>query len=211
MNRFRAVLAAGVSIGLVATAVAQQPAGVPQPVAAAAAAQQVRSGEYKLDQAHAKIVWSVSHFGFSTYYGEFTEFDAKLKLDSANPAASRLEATIDTASIDGHDEALEKHLRSADFFDTETHPGASFVSTQIRPTSATTADVTGNFTMLGVTKPLTLKVTFNKAGENMQGVYVAGFSAEGAVKRSDYGMTYGTPGLGDEVRLIISGEFNPAA
>lgn len=178
---------------------------------AAAAQAPVRAGAYALDKAHAKIIWSTSHFGFSTYYGEFTDFDAKLSLDPANPANSKLAVTVDTASVNGHNEALETHLKSADFFDVAKHPTATFVSTRVTPTGATTADVTGNFTLLGVTRPLTLKVSFNKAGENMAKTYVAGFSAEGTVKRSDYGMTYGVPALGDEVKLTFSGEFNPAA
>lgn len=179
--------------------------------AAAPAASQVRAGAYALDKAHAKIIWSTSHFGFSTYYGEFTDFDAKLNLDPANPANSKLSVTVQTASVNGHNPALEKHLQSADFFDVAKHPTATFVSTKVAPTSATTADVTGNFTLLGVTKPLTLKVTFNKAGENMAKTYVAGFSAEGVVKRSDFGMNYAVPGVSDDVKLLISGEFNPAA
>ena len=68
--------------------------------------------------------------------------------------------------------------------------------------------MTGDFTLLGVTKPLTLKVTFNKAAENMAKKYTTGFSAEGVVKRSDYGMTYAVPAVSDEVKLVISGEFN---
>jgi polyisoprenoid-binding protein YceI len=179
--------------------------------AAAPAAAQVRAGAYALDKAHAKIIWSTSHFGFSTYYGEFTDFDAKLNLDPANPANSKLSVTVQTASVNGHNPALEKHLQSADFFNVAQHPTATFVSTKVQPTSATTADVTGDFTLLGVTKPLTLKVTFNKAGENMAKTYVAGFSAEGVVKRSEFGMNYAVPGVSDDVKLLISGEFNPAA
>ncbi len=192
-----------------------QPAAAPTTAiaaqAATAAQAPVRAGAYTLDKAHAKIIWSASHFGFSTYYGEFTDFDAKLNLDPARPANSKLSVTVNTASVNGHNEALETHLKSADFFDVAKHPTATFVSTRVTPTSATTADVTGNFTLLGVTKPLTLKVTFNKAGDNMAKVYTAGFSAEGTVKRSDYGMTYAVPGVSDEVKLTISGEFNQAA
>ena len=189
-----------------------QPVAAPIAQSAAAAAQApVRAGAYALDKSHAKIVWSTSHFGFSTYYGEFTDFDAKLSLDPANPANSKLNVVVQTASVNGHNEALETHLKSADFFDVAKHPTATFVSTRVTPTGATTADVTGNFTLLGVTRPLTLKVTFNKAGENMAKTYVAGFSAEGIVKRSDYGMTYAVPAVGDEVKLTFSGEFNPAA
>ena len=204
MRKIALAATAAAAILVSAHAVAQDS---PPPAAAAS----VRAGAYTLDKAHAKIVWSTSHFGFSTYYGEFTDFDAKLSLDPANPANSKLNVVVQTASVNGHNEALETHLKSADFFDVAKHPTATFVSTRVTPTGATTADVTGNFTLLGVTRPLTLKVTFNKAGENMAKTYVAGFSAEGIVKRSDYGMTYAVPAVGDEVKLTFSGEFNPAA
>ena len=179
-------------------------------VAEAQATPQVRAGDYRLDKSHAKILWSVSHFGFSTYYGEFTDFDAQLRIDPANPQASRLTARIATASIATHNEALDTHLKSPDFFDVANHGEARFVSTNVRPTGATTAEVTGQFTMLGQTRPLTLDVTFNQAGDNMAGVYTAGFSASGKIRRSDYGMRYGLPAVGDEIALTISGEFNPA-
>jgi polyisoprenoid-binding protein YceI len=172
-------------------------------------APQIRAGDYKLDQSHAKIVWSVSHFGFSTYYGEFTDFDARLKLDPTRPESSRLVATIATSSVATHDDALDTHLKSADFFDVANHREARFESTRVRLTSPGTAEVTGNFTMLGQSRPLTLDVTFNRAGDNMAGVYTAGFSATGTIKRSDYGMSYGLPAVGDEIALRISGEFNP--
>lgn len=182
-----------------------------QPASAAAqAAPQVRAGDYKLDKSHAKILWSVSHFGFSTYTGEFTGFDARLTLDPARPELSRLSATIAIPSVATHNDALDTHLRSADFFDAAAHPTATFISTAVRPTGPRTAQVTGDFTLRGVTRPLTLDVVFNAAGDNMGGTYTAGFSATGAIRRSEYGMSYGVPAVGDEIELRISGEFNPA-
>lgn len=153
----------------------------------------------------------MSHFGFSTYYGEFTDFDARLTLDSANPERSRLAVTVNTPSVATHNDALDAHLKGADFFDVANQPTATFTSTAVRRTGPTTAEVTGDFTMLGRTRPLTLNVTFNAAGENMGGVYTAGFSATGTVKRSDYGMNYALPALGDDIALQISGEFNLAS
>ena len=171
----------------------------------------VRSGTYQLDKSHAKIHWTVSHFGFSEYTGEFTDFDARLMLDAAQPERSRLTLTVSTPSVATHDEALDAHLKNEDFFDVANHPTATFNSTAINRTGANSALVTGDFTMLGQTRPLTLNVTFNKAGDNMAGVYTAGFSATGTVKRSAYGMTYGAPALGDDITLRISGEFNPVS
>ncbi len=206
----RIVVAALISVTAVtgAHAITQQ-----QPAAASRqAAPAPRSGSYALEKSHAKIVWAANHFGFSTYYGEFTDFDAKLTLDAAAPERSTLNVTVAIPSVDTHNDALDKHLATADFFDAANHPTATFVSTQVRRTGATTADVTGNFTLRGVTKPLTLKVTLNGAGESpVSKAYTVGFSAEGTVKRSGFGMTYGIPGVADDVKLLISGEFNPAA
>ena len=178
---------------------------------ASAAAPAARSGDYRLDKSHAKIVWGISHFGFSTYYGEFTGFDAKLKLDAANPANSSLQATIDIGSVSTNDAKLDAHLKAADFFDAAKFPTATYVSTAVHRTGAKTAHVVGTLPLHGVTKPVDLNVTFNAAGENFAKTYVAGFSAEGVIKRSDFGMTTYLPGLGDEVSLKISSEFNPAA
>ena len=189
-----------------ATAIAQ---GANGQAAASLPAPAVRSGNYALDKSHAKIIWGISHFGFSTYYGEFTDFDARLTLDAARPANSRLSVTIDTGSVSTNDAKLDAHLKNADFFDVERYPTATYTSTAVHRTGATTAHVVGNLTLHGVTRPVDLNVTFNGAGENIAKAYVAGFSAEGRIKRSDFGMTTYLPGLGDEVTLKISGEFNP--
>lgn len=214
-NYFLAVgAAAAISTAAALVAPAQAPfaahAALAAAPAATAAQPAVRSGAYKLDKAHAKLLWSVSHFGFSTYTGEFTDFDAILTLDAASPERSRLAVSVAVPSVATHNEALDAHLKSGDFFDAANHPRATFVSKQIVRTGARTARVAGDFTLLGRTRPLALDVVLNGAGDNMGGVYTAGFSATGTVRRSDYGMTYGLPSVGDEIELRISGEFNPA-
>ena len=174
-------------------------------------APEVRAGAYTLDKSHAKILWSTSHFGFSTYHGEFTKFDAQLTLDPARPERSRLVVDVDTRSISTNDPALDKHLNAPDFFNTAKFPGATFRSTAVRRTGPAAASVTGDLTLLGVTRPVTLDVTFNKAGENpVSKAYTAGFSAEGVIRRTEFGMSTYAPAIGDQVKLTISGEFNPA-
>jgi polyisoprenoid-binding protein YceI len=193
-------LAAGLATAIVLAA-------VPAPAAAPSA---VRAGVYELDKDHAKIIWGISHFGFSTYYGEFTDFDARLSLDPRLPARSRLSVTIRTASVDTNNPALDTHLKSGDFFDVARYPIATFTSTRIVPAGAHTARVTGNFTLHGVTKPITLTVNLNKAGiRSIDKAYVAGFGAEGTISRSAFGIDKYAGALGDEVKLIITGEFHP--
>lgn len=200
-HRLLAIAALAASV---ATAHAAQQAPAP-----AAAAAPVKSGTYTLDRSHAKIVWGVSHLGFSTYYGGFTDFDAKLVLDGDRPENSKLNVTINLDSVATHDDKLDAHLKTADFFDTAKYPVATFVSTRIERTGPTTANVTGDFNLHGVTKPVTLAVTFNKAADGpMTKVYTAGFSAEGVIDRTEFGMTTYAPALGKDIRLLISGEFN---
>lgn len=170
---------------------------------------EVRAGAYKLDSDHGKITWGVSHLGFSTYFGQFVNVQAELVLDPANPSASRLTATIPLTDVDSNSDGLDGHLQTADFFDTANHPTATFVSRSITvdaddPTEAT---VVGDLTLRGVTKPVTMEVQFNQAGPSMGGVYKAGFDGEAVIKRSDFGISYALPVLGDEVKLHIEGEF----
>ena len=202
MNRSRSTLVAALfAVSLTGAAVAQGDVLTRNP-------QQVRSGSYVLDPAHGKITWSVSHMGFSTYVGQFSDVSANLELNSANPEASSLDASVRMDSVGTFSDGLDKHLKTADFFDTASHPTASFRATSIRPTDADSADITGNLTLRGVTRPVTMEVEFNQAGPSMGGVYKAGFDGEATIKRSEFGITYGIPmGLGDDVKLHIEGEF----
>ena len=169
---------------------------------------EVQAGAYKLDSSHGKITWSVDHLGFSKYYGQFVNVSAELILDPANPAASTLTATIPLTDVAPNDDGLKRHLQTADFFDTANHPVAIFRSTRIvvDPSDPDEATVHGELTLRGVTKPVTMEVDFNQAGQT-RGGYKAGFDGEATIRRSDFGITYALPGVSDEVELHIEGEF----
>ncbi|WP_374512845.1 YceI family protein [Brevundimonas sp.] len=169
---------------------------------------EVQAGAYKLDPDHGKITWSVDHLGFSTYVGQFVNVQADLTLDPANPANSRLTATIPLTDVDSNSDGLDAHLQTPDFFDTANHPVATFVSRSVAvdandPSEAT---VTGDLTLRGVTRPVTMEVEFNQAGQSM-GAYKAGFDGEATIRRSEFGIDFALPALGDEVKLHIEGEF----
>lgn len=187
------------------------------PLAAPAAAQPaplvqdaalVRPGTYVLDAAHGKITWSVNHLGFSTYTGQFGDVAATLTLDPKRPAASKFSADVKIASVASLNAALDKHLASPDFFDTAKFPTAKFEATQIQVTGAKTATITGMLTLKGVTRPVTMTARFNQAGTNpVDKQYSVGFDGEAKIKRSEFGVSYGVPYVGDEVTLHLEAEF----
>ncbi|MDR3515700.1 MAG: YceI family protein [Azospirillaceae bacterium] len=169
----------------------------------------VEGGQFALDKSHAKILFSVNHFGFSVYYGMFTDFDAKLQFDPKQLTKSNVDVTVQLAGIDTTNPKLDAHLKSADFFDAEKFPTATFKSTAIEVTGPTTGKITGDLTLHGVTKPVVLDATFIGGGVNgMTKAYVVGFSATATLKRSEFGIKTYVPAVSDEVNLIISGEFD---
>ena len=170
---------------------------------------EVQAGTYKLDSAHGKITWSVNHLGFSTYTGQFINVAADLTIDPANPSASSLTATVPLTDVAPNNDALKAHLQTPDFFDTAQFPTATFVATSVvvDADDASEADVTGNLTLHGVTRPVTLEVQFNQAGPSMGNTYKVGFDGETTIKRSEFGINYALPAVSDEVELHIEGEF----
>lgn len=171
------------------------------------AAAQAAPERYVFDPAHTQIFFSVEHLGFSHSTGRFAKFDGGFTFDQDNPEASSVEVTIDTASIDMGMPEWDAHLKNADFFNVEKFPAMTFKSTKVEKTGEKTGKITGDLTLLGVTKPVTLDVTFNKAGVHPYSKsMIAGFSATGTLKRSEFDMNYGLPGVGDEVALRIEVE-----
>ncbi len=169
---------------------------------------EVTAGAYVLDPAHSKITWSVDHMGFSTYIGQFTGVDARLTIDPDRLSATALTATVRTDTVGTFHDGLDAHLKNADFLDVSNHPTATFRSTSVKRTGASTADITGDLTLRGVTRPVTLEAEFNQAGVNpLDKTYTLGFDGKAVIKRSDFGVSYGLPAVGDEVTLNLAAEF----
>ena len=179
------------------------------------------SGTYNLDPTHANLTWSVLHNGISNYTARFNTYAAKLTLDAANVENSVIEVTINPASVDanypgdykgthaqsGFGSWSEDIAKAADKLNATAFPQITFKSTSVKKTGDRTADVTGDLTFLGQTKPVTLKATFNGEIEKhpfMQ-VPAIGFAAEGSFKRSDFGQPAGF--VGDDVTIKFDGEF----
>ncbi len=165
-------------------------------------------GAYKVDASHTSVTFEIMHMNFSTYVGRFNTVDASLNFNKAAPEKSTATVTIDTASIDTNNDVLEGKLRSAEFFDAVKHPKITFVADKLDLKTASTGTLSGQLTMHGVTKPLTLDVTFNGGAKNpMTQNYTLGFAATGVLKRSDYGITAYIPLVGDEVKITVHSEF----
>lgn len=196
----KAQLVALALIGLAGPAFAQG-----QPGAEAAA--KVTVGTYTVDTDHTQIAWGVDHLGFNVYYGIFGNPTGTLTLDPAKPEAASVSLTIPVDKVTTTSEKLNAHLKSADFFDTAKFPTATFKSTGV-VVDGLKAKITGDLTIKGITKPVVLDARFTGTGPNpMSKIETAGFEARATIKRSDYGITYALPVLGDEVSLHITAAF----
>ena len=179
-------------------------------VAALIAAAPVLAAEtYNVDAIHSEANFKVRHM-MSSVTGSFNDFKATVSLDRENPAASSVDFTINTASIDTDNENRDKHLKSADFFEVDKYPTIAFKSTKIAPAGKDSYKVTGNLTIRDVTKVVTLPVTFLGFGKDPWGNERAGFEIETTLNRKDYGLNWnkaldqGGFLLADDVKVTIS-------
>ncbi|WP_434620545.1 YceI family protein [Azospirillum sp. B2RO_4] len=162
---------------------------------------------YKIDPAHTAVVFIVNHVGFSNVIGRFDTVGGDVTFDKDAVEKSVVNVTIDTTSVDTNHAKRDEHLRSPDFFNAKEFPKMTFKSTKIEKTGDKTGKLHGDLTMLGVTKPVVLDVTFNKDGVSPASkLETAGFSARGTVKRTEFGMKYGAPAIGDDIQLLIEVE-----
>jgi len=163
---------------------------------------------YTLEPTHTSVTFQYTHFGFSHPTGKFMNAVGEVTLDDATPANSSVEVSFAIAGVNTGVPALDEHLKSADFFDAAQFPTATFKSTRVEPTGAATARVTGDLTIHGVTKPVTLDVTLNQKGPNMMKKITAGFTARGTINRSDFGIGKYVPAVSDQIDLYIEAEAN---
>ncbi|NCT41105.1 MAG: polyisoprenoid-binding protein [Alphaproteobacteria bacterium] len=162
---------------------------------------------YKIDPSHTNILLEVSHGGFSTMTIEALNPDGTIVFDQENPENSSVNLTLKSENIDGDGEKFNEHLHSADFFNVKEYPEITFKSTSVKVTGENKGTILGDLTLVGITKPVTLDVTFNKAGENpFSKKETIGFSASGLINRSDYKIDYALPFVGEEVTLNINVE-----
>ncbi|GEK33160.1 YceI family protein [Kurthia sibirica] len=170
---------------------------------------------FKLDGAHSNLGFQVKHMMIAKVKGSFDTFEAHLNLDPEDLTTAEIEFTIDTASIDSRNEDRDTHLRSADFFDVEVYPKMTFVATDIKRVSDGEYKLTGDFTIKGVTRPVTFDVEYGGRGMNPWGLEVIAFEAEAKINRKDFGLTWNnaleTGGVlvGDEIKLKVDIEANP--
>jgi polyisoprenoid-binding protein YceI len=201
-SKIYAALVAASLTSTSAIALAQAPMEVTHDPAA------VQAGAYDVEPLHTRVLFSVSHMGFTTWYGEFTNVSGSLALDPKKPAASTLEIHIPVATVSTTSAKLDGELKSDAWLDAGQFPEMVFKSTKVVETGKDAAKVTGDLTLHGVTRPVTLAVKFNGAGTNpLDKKYTAGFEVSGQIKRSDFGVKTYVPLIGDDVDLIISAGF----
>ena len=164
---------------------------------------------WTVDKSHSSTTFRVRHM-MASVPGSFRDFEANVDIDRANPSASRVEFTIQTASIDTANANRDEHLRSPDFFDAAKYPTITFKSTSVQPKSKTEYVVTGDLTIRGITKRVTLPVTHLGFARDGRGREKAGFELETTIDRKDFGIVWnraldeGGVLLGDEVKVAIT-------
>lgn len=171
----------------------------------------IAAGSYQVDPNHSQVGWEVNHMGFSMLEGMFPVSAGTITIDPAKPAATKVDVTIAVADLAVTSAPFANHLKSDQIFDATKYPTAQFVSTAVKPLGGNKATITGNLTIKGVTKPVTLDATFIGAGNNpMNKKLNFGFGASATIKRSDFGLGIALPIVSDEVKLHIHAAFAAA-
>jgi polyisoprenoid-binding protein YceI len=168
----------------------------------------IPSGTYVMDKEHGYVTFSYSHFGLSNPQLRFRDIDASVTLDADNLENSSVSATIKSASIDSGVNRFDGHLNSDGWFNTAAHPEISFQSTSFTREGQMNGKMTGDMTIMGVTKPITFDVTLLKAFDHpMKKAPYMGLEGHAKLLRSDFGLGKYAPNVSDEVSILISGEF----
>ena len=175
-----------------------------------ATARQASEGEriFDVDPVHSMIFFRISHLDVSYTYGRFNEPTGVFNLDFDNPDASVISVEVPTTNVDTANEARDRHLRSADFFNAKQFPVLRFEATSFEKLDSDTMQVTGDLSLHGVTKEITVDLNYVGEGDTGRQGYKAGFEGEFTIMRSEYGMDkyQGEGALGDEVTLMVTFE-----
>jgi polyisoprenoid-binding protein YceI len=169
---------------------------------------QAMAADYAIDKQgqHAFVNFKISHLGYSWLYGTFKDFDGSFSFDAAKPQDSKVNVTLNTASVDTNHAERDKHIRSDDFLNVSKHPTATFASTSVKSTGEGTADISGDLTLNGVTKPVVIAAKFVGEGKDPWGGFRAGFEGTTTLKLKDFNITKDLGPASESVELIISVE-----
>ena len=159
---------------------------------------------YEVDARHSSVLFRVKHLGTSYFYGRFNELSGRITLDEEDPTKSRVEIEINTESVDTFNQRRDQHLRSPDFFNVKQFPVIAFKSKGVKKLDEDTYEITGDLSLHGETKTLTVQAKQTGFGKNRRGNELAGFEMTFTIKRSEFGMTFMLNGLSDDVKLIVS-------
>lgn len=166
------------------------------------------SGVYTTDAKHRHLIFNYGHQGYSVSYVRWRDWTGELNWNAEKPEESSIAVKINATEPDSGVDEFDDHLRGENFFDVANHPEITFNGTSLERTGDNTGRMTGDLTIKGVTKPVTLDVTINKAAfEERANAYKLGFSAKGEIIRSEFGLDYAVPFVDDKVNLIIEAEF----
>lgn len=169
----------------------------------------IPSGTYVMDKTHGYVTFSYSHFKLSNPILAFRDVDAQVKLDAKSPEKSKVNVLIKAESIDSGVDKFDTHLRGDDFFNTLKFKDITYTSTSLVRTGEKTGTLTGNLTLKGITKPVTLNVRLLAARKHpLKGVYAFGIEAHGTLLRKDFALGKYAPSVSNEVKLHISAEFH---
>ncbi len=173
--------------------------------ASAALALNAMAANYKIDTrgAHASINFQIPHLGYSMLVGRFNNFSGEFYYDSEKPEASKIDVTVDTTSVDSNHADRDKHLKSDDFLDAQKFDSAKFVSTQVKEKGDGKLEVTGDLTLRGVTKSITIDAEKIGEGKDPWGGYRAGFSGTATLKLKDFGIPERLGPASTEVKLSL--------
>ncbi|AIF45791.1 YceI family protein [Dyella japonica] len=173
----------------------------------AAVSAQAAPVTYKMDPTHTLVLFSWNHFGYSNPTANIGIGDGTIVFDDKDPSKSSVDVTLPLADLDTHVSKLDEHLKKADFLDADKYPTMTFKSTKVQAEGGNKYKVTGDLTVHGVTKPVTLDATLNKSGEHpMMKVQTVGFDAVATLKRSDFGVGAYVPNISDEIKVRITTE-----
>lgn len=205
MQNLSAVILAAVMAAVAPPALAKK---AESPAAAKVDPGATPSGVYTPDPMHRHLYFSYLHQGYSASWVRWRDWTAELNWNAEQPDKSSVKVTIDAAKIDTGFDVFDGHMKSEKWFDVAKHPTITFASTAVKRKGDNKGVIVGDLTIKGLTKPVTLDVTFNKgAFEERAKAPKLGFSGKAVLQRSDWGLDALIPFVGDEVTVIIEAEF----